>query len=210
MLAFHLVVVVATIIVAVVVVNEQAARETEALEGAIDEQRQTLRSLSEITHRNGADGVAAAVIADCPRRDQFEDMLVNLSTLNDQELLTAQQLFESCGDFFAQRKALMVFHIEQELQAMTQFANVLNVVTESEELQDEVRLWEELVELERKRRDLLHEQVTIQESIISSLIRGAQPSSDEIGSDITRAHEVAELLSVHSEQARTLHEQLGV
>ncbi|MCD5381715.1 MAG: hypothetical protein LR017_00180 [Candidatus Pacebacteria bacterium] len=53
----------------------------------------------------------ASIITDCPNRTEFESLLARLHLLQHRELIRVQQHFNACGDFYAERKALMVARI---------------------------------------------------------------------------------------------------
>ena len=62
--------------------------------------------------------MVAKIISDCPNRVKFETLLDTLATLKHNDLVRTQQLFESCGSFYSERKAVMVSRLERELDVL--------------------------------------------------------------------------------------------
>jgi hypothetical protein len=210
MAAFHTVIVAAVIVAAVFIVHIQEGERLAVLNQSVKEQEETLTELSVLTGRNAADAVVNGIIADCPRRGEFESLLSELATLSRADLLRTQQLFDSCADYYAELKSLMVFRMQREYEVLQDLTEMKLVSVEDPELSDTVKTWGSLVEIEKKRRDLLTEQVTIQGSIITSLIQGVSINNVEIRDQITRAQEIAELLSVHGAQVLELQRKLSI
>ncbi len=164
----------------------------------IEVTNERLNELSVITDRNGADALTEKIISDCPRRGEFENLLNVLGTLSQKDLITMQQLFESCGSFYAERKALMVSHLEREFQDLESSLSLLGDIRDLEV--EEVRLkdWGKLIELEKTRSSFLSEQTKIQEEIIALLLqKGAQTRINEL---VRQAQNIAESLSVTDAQ----------
>lgn len=210
MVAFHILVVVVVIVAASFFIHSKQKEGIKAINTHIEQRETEIMRLSDLTSRNAGDNVINEIINDCPRRAQFESLLTELASLNQTKLLEIQQLFDSCGDYYAILKSIMVFRIEKEFESLSELFVLKSIVEEDNELKDRITLWNELIELEKKRRDLLTEQVAIQESIITSLIRGHRATSPQISTEIVRAQEVGELLSVHSLQIQKLHETLDI
>ncbi len=155
----------------------------------------TISELAELTDRNGADELTAQIISDCPRRTDFENQLNSLGSASKKELLSVQQLFESCGAFYAERKALMVSRLEQ---VYTVLSNNLNLLETMRDLSGEERLlygWKKLIELEKTRSSLLTEQTSIQENIIMLLIQGTETRA-RITKLVEEAQNVNDSLSI--------------
>jgi cell division protein FtsL len=165
---------------------------SNTLQLRISEQEKTLTALSEITDRNGADTVAEAIVRDCSsdNRGRFEELLNRLGTLTSTELSELDALFDGCASFFAERKALMVARLEREFEVYRSYVNLLSLVDQNRvQSSYSVEAWQDFVALEKQRRDLLQEQVTIQGEIISSL-RSGPVMNDEIEAKLVRAAQI--------------------
>ena len=101
------------------VVNERLADlqlETKVL---ISDQETLMVSVAEITARNGADAVTENIIRDCSptERIRFDELLGSLDRgLYRAELVELERLFGRCGNFFAQRKSVMVSRLQREVE----------------------------------------------------------------------------------------------
>lgn len=211
-LSTHLLVALHTIIIAVVILAaawyiDYVRSETEnALMARIQETVLRIESLAEVTDRNGADALTEQIISDCPRRDEFETILNSLNTARGRELITAQQLFESCGAYFAERKALMVAQLEREYQSLE--ADRMLLMTLRDLTPEELAYvdWSELITLEKDRSALLFEQTAIQGEIISLLIEGGNGA--RINELVRHAQSVGQSLSVTDAQIDALRNKL--
>lgn len=200
LVSIHLLIVAAVVVVGAWSVYSAESDFRDAVTKNIERQVALLEFLAVETDRNGADEVVASIITDCPRRGQFEELLGRLATLNRQELITAQQLFESCGGYYAERKAIMVSRLEREYEVLEDNVALLSLLDEDHELVDSSAAWGELVAMERERSSLLAEQVLLQRDIINLLITGKNVLSSEMQVLTNRAQNVAELLSVTGTQ----------
>jgi hypothetical protein len=188
-------------------INRTFADMEHMLEERINERVRTLGSLAEITDRNGADPLTESIIGDCPRRGEFENLLNNLGTATRRDLMATQQLFESCGAFYAERKALMVAELKRQYEAVEES---LALLTEIRDLTHEERMltsWKELIALEAARSASLTEQTEIQAEIITLLIAGAP--AEQIRERAQEAQNIAESLSVEDANIDTLRKSLG-
>jgi len=169
MLSFHLLVVVIVVVIGSWAISNSKAELRTELQSNIDRQLVLLDKLAIITDRNGADEVVSEIITDCPNRPQFENILSKLATLKYKNLITAQQLFESCGSFYAERKAVMVSRMEREYEVLVDNIKLLNTLdTNNDSFYDRLSIdWSSIVEMENERSALLSEQVIIQRNIIT-------------------------------------------
>ncbi len=187
------------------------SRFTEALTKEISSQREVMGNLARITDRNGADETIGAIVTDCARRDEFDALLITLGTLSKQNLLLAQSMFESCGEFYPVQKALMVVRLEQEYDEYMKLWALQESLVESErDMEDDRGLWGEVVTLEKTRSDLITEQWKLQEQIINALIQGSSVSSADVRSLVSEAQEVGELISVYDTQIDELRTKLHI
>ncbi len=209
MLSIHLLVVALAVSIGAWVSHHDKLVVVHYIEDSIEEQTKVMIELAEVTGRNGADEVVARVIADCSRRDDYDKMLGNLDTLSPKELITMQQLFESCGSFFPERKALMVSRLEREYEVLRDDVLMLNQLTGTTDTKTQLESWKNLIELERKRSDGLTELTRIQRDIISALIRATPDSRKDIQKLVQDAQELSQLLDVMYTQVEDLRQTLS-
>ena len=179
----------------------QSSLETK-LRTELNLEREKLMSLAEITDRNGADAVIETIIVDCQRRSEFESLLVELDTLSPKELITLQTLYESCGSFYTERKALMVSKLEREYEVYTRLITLLSTLTSHGLESYEQATWQELIDIEKSRSALLTDQTRIQADIITSLIVGESVQGQKVKELVREAGEIYDLLGVHARQAK--------
>jgi len=189
------------------VVSHYNQRDLEmVLRANLEEQRGYLYRLAVITDSNGADEAISRIVVDCPRRTEFESLLVALATLPKKDLVTLQTLFESCGSFYAERKALMVEKLERELESYMDLIALLKILTTNTVDIYEETVWSEIVSLEKERSMLLIDQLELQEKIISALISGATVSGKEVSTLVGEAQNVSNLLTVAGQRVDVLRE----
>ena len=162
----------------------------------IQEQKETLSNLLEITDRNGADPLTENIIQDCKRRSEFELYLDKLGSLSRKDLITTQQLFESCGDFYAMRKALMVSRLEREYEILKDNVTLQSLFSHADTFGDMTSRFGKLIELEKNRSSLLSDQTNIQAEIISLLFDGGTSAHSRLASLLKEAQEISQLLNV--------------
>lgn len=191
------------VLLASLFVSYKQSELTLRLQVNIVEQEKTLIAISETTDRNGADAVAESIIRDCSpeNRNRFETLLNNLGSLSAPELVEVESLFDACASFFSERKAIMVARLEREYEIYVDYVDLYKIVDNSEAnklypLED----WAEIVALEKQRRDLLTEQVSIQGSIINSLQSG-DVDQNEFEASLVRASQI-------SQEAATLNRSI--
>jgi hypothetical protein len=153
-----------------------------------------LAELAVVTDRNGADAVTESIIKDCPRRNEFDTFLNTLNSASKKDLMITQQLFDSCGAFYAERKALMVAHLESEYEELTNNLRIIEKIRDLSPQEELLTKWGVLIESEKVRSQNLSEQTLIQGEIIKLLIDGQQ--QEKITELIKQAHSVSESLSV--------------
>lgn len=195
-------------IVATLIITYEKHNVVLHLEEKIKTYTNELITMSEITDRNGADEVTERIMNECPRRDDFEAYLVRLGSLNQQELLTMQNLFDSCGFFYAERKALMVVRLERSLDGLKENIETLDILKDVGVYTDTLHTFEEITRLERERSTLLTDQAGIQRDIIKLLITGSKPQSNDVISLVAQAQEIAQSLTVADQRIDTLRSSL--
>ena len=164
--------------------------------------------MATITDRTGADAIIENIVNGCARRSEYEGLLESLETLSKKDLISAQNLFESCGTFYAERKALMVAKLERELEAYVDFVALLSQFQNDVDINHQVLAWKDLVSLESTRSSLLSDQAHLQSKIITLLISGSLVSSKEVINLVRDAGEISELLSVHDHRIDELRASL--
>jgi hypothetical protein len=188
---------VAVAVVLGVGVAEYNQGDAEAhIEKLITAQESILKNLASITGRNGADTIIESIVSDCSRRTEYEALLMSLETLSKKDLIASQNLFEVCGNFYAERKALMVAKLERELEVYTDYVALLSQFREDPERMQKLEKWKELVSMEGTRSSLLNDQVLIQSQIITYLISGSSVLSKEVVALVQDAGEINDLLGV--------------
>lgn len=199
-----------TIIVAVVLATmgygAGVYAEKERLESIVStakletaEQQTTLVALSEAMARGGSDSVTEQVIKDCSanERNRFDELLGRLASgLGRTELVELSRLFDRCGSFYSRQKALMAARLEREVEIYARATErELLLVGSDDTAKFSLISWQELVELEKDQSELFSKLVVLQESIISTLLKGETADSQTIKSLLKEAQEVYEMLS---------------
>jgi hypothetical protein len=206
--AFTLTLIAAALIIGSLVAHYSQRRAESLLSERIQVEKSTLLNLATITDRNGADAIIENIVNDCSRRSEYEGLLESLETLSKKDLISAQNLFESCGTFYAERKALMVAKLERELEAYVDFVALLSQFQNDVDINHQVLAWKDLVSLESTRSSLLSDQAHLQSKIITLLISGSLVSSKEVINLVRDAGEISELLSVHDHRIDELRASL--
>jgi hypothetical protein len=168
----------------------------------ISEQETTLAAIAEITDRDGADAVVESIIKDCSPQDRerFDLLLSKLAALNRSELSEIDQLFGVCGNFYAQRKAVMVARFEREFEVYRDLIEILKLVDgQNDTYAQSEEGWGKLVKEEKERSELSSRLVAIQGEIITALLRNVSITSDEM-----------QLLIVEGQQIKNELEALSV
>ena len=178
----------------------------------IAEQETRLRALVEIIDRDGADSVVNKIIQDCNPvdREKFDMLLGNLAQLQSNELIEVKHLFDSCGDFFSLKKAVMVSRLVREYEVYTDHIEILHLIDNSDtqeiNLQDEQ--WGTLVDYEVQRSTLTTKLVAIQGEIIDALINGVRIDSDEMREMLKDAQTTKDTLIYLNDKADALRETI--
>jgi hypothetical protein len=204
----HLGLIVIAILIGVYVSHESQEKVEESLLTLVNEKSAHLAELALITDRNGADEIAERIIADCTRREEYESYLIRLGSLSKQELVTMQNLFENCGSFYAERKALMVSRLAHEYESYAEYVALLAELRDVTVQKSNQEIFSEIVTLETERSTLLTEQAVIQEDIITHLISGKTAQSIEVTTLVQEAQQIAELLTVQDKRVDVLRASL--
>ena len=208
-ITIQLLIVIIAIVVGVFVARANSLSVQASIESALAAKEEHMMELSTLTDRNAASEEVAAIITDCPRRADYDAYLMRLSSLNKQELITMQNLFESCSPFYIGQKALMVTMLRQEYEDFGAYMALLDELSDIAPLGEKHERFGALVELEIERSDLMTEQTRIQGEIIRNLISGKGIQSAEVAALVQEAQEVAESLSVTDRRADDIRGQLS-
>lgn len=165
-----------------------------------------IQTLAELTDRNEADALTERIITDCPRRAEFDEMLNTLGSATRKELMSVQQLFDSCGAFYAERKALMVAQLQREFELLTSDLALMATLRDLSHHETQLSRWNDLILLEGERSAFLTEQTQIQSDIISLLIEGG--SRERINELVRQAENVSQSLIVTDARIDALRSEL--
>ncbi len=179
---------------------------THSITTHLTDAQSKLIELATLTDSNGANEFVRTIISDCPRRADFESYLSRLGTQNTRDLLITQQLFESCGAFYAERKALMVSEMEREYEKIMLDLTYLKELRDLRPEESSYRTWNELIRLERERSAFLTEQTELQEDIIRLLIEGN--NAPVVNERVKQAQNIAESLTVTDAHIDALRSEL--
>lgn len=172
------------------------------------EYEKRLYILSEITDRNGVDDEIGTIIKNCPRQNDFESYLVRLSTLSKQELIEMQSLFDVCGVTVSQQKSLMVAKLDRELNSYRENLTLLKKLNKTDTFEVKQSQFSSLVQIEKERSALIHEQVILQKEIITLLISGHTAQSAEVSALLSEAQHIAKLIDESNQRADEIRTQV--
>ena len=177
----------------------------------IAEQETTLSSIALLTSKDGADSVVENIIKDCSpeNRARFDEQLSQLQLLRGQQLVEMDQLFGACGNFFAERKAVMVARLEREFEV---YKNLIEILTVADIRKDQTQYdqdsWEKLVMMEKNRSELSLKLVEIQGDIITALRTNISLSSDSMQNLLVDGQKTKESLVSLSLEIDTLTQEI--
>ena len=193
--------------------REQLEDVRTTIELKIAKQETVLATVAEVTARGGADAVVSSIITDCSsgERGRFDTLLSTLDRgLTASELSELSRLFDRCGSFFAERKAVMVARMKREMEVYREFIDLLGTVTDgSPRERYEVDEWERLVAAEEQQSSFFSELVTLQGAIVTTLESGATADSDEVATLLQEVSQVRDSLAVATVQAAELRSDLN-
>lgn len=202
----------ATYIIITSIVNERLEDLQFLLQLQISEQQTLLAAISETTARNGADQITEQIVKDCTvtERTQFDQLLGRLdSGLSRAQLVELERLFGRCGSFYSERKSVMVSRLARETEIyeayVTQFETISDTA-ESEQFQ--LTAWKNLVEQEQRQSELFASLVGLQDDIISILLDGGNPQSEEIQNILQEVQQKQETLLVANKQSANIRSEL--
>ena len=156
-------------------VKSHQAEYREYLYSLLQQQEETMASLSYLVDRDEADQTVAELVQDCPlpERQRFDELLSSLSQLSRVELTEIDTLFDHCGTFYIDRQKILTMRLQRELAVYQNYIELLKLTdSESESYMKKAAEWQILAELESERSRLATELVSLQEQIIGLLISG--------------------------------------
>lgn len=182
------------------------------IEKKLADQKAILKTISEVTGRNGADATTEAIVSDCSveERKEFDNLLGKLDEgLPQSELQKLDRLFGRCGYYFAQRKSIMVARLNREVMVYENFVSQLEALTGSSKSDEyAIETWKKLAENENKQSVLFMDLVRTQDSIISTLLSGKTADSSEMQVILNEVKEIQGTLSVTNIQTADLRTEL--
>lgn len=193
------------------IVSERLQNLEQQAELLAADQESVLVAIAETTARNGADAITESIIQDCSldERDRFEELLNGLNSgLPRTELVELERLFGRCGGFFAERKAVMVARLSREIEVYESYILQLEEVTGRQVAEANLSEWQTLAAEERKQSQLFSELVQKQDEIISALLAGNSPDSEEVTDILREVTEIQGNLIVANQQAANLRSNL--
>lgn len=194
------------------IVNERLENLEATTRIQIAEQKALLSTIAETTARNGADSITESIVRDCAidDRSRFDTLLSSLdSGLPRFELIELEQLFGSCGSFYAERKAVMVARLSREIEIYESYVIQLAEITGDDEAESQrLAEWQKLSEGEQNQSVLFTQLVRAQKEIIDTLLSGKSATSDEIVTILTNVREIREALLMAKTQADTVRADL--
>lgn len=177
----------------------------------LNEQEMRLKKLADVTSKDGADVVVEKIVVDCSseNRNRFDTQLSKLSQLRGAELFEMEQLFNTCGNFFAERKAVMVARLQREYEVYVDLISMLSLIDpRSASLSYHAESWKELVSLEAKRSELSTKLVQIQGAIIHSLKEKTSLSSDSMQATLVEGQKTKDALVSLSTRISALRQKI--
>lgn len=180
------------------IVNQRMQTFEASSRVQLAEQQALLSTIAETTARNGADSITESIVRDCPvdDRSRFDTLLGSLDRgLARYELAELEQLFSSCGTFYAQRKAVMVARLSREIEVYESYVAQLSDITGKDQ-SDSYQLvtWQQLVAGEETQSQQFNALVQSQKEIIDTLLSGKSASSEEIIAILNVVRETKEAL----------------
>lgn len=194
------------------VTKERLAALENHTRDAVTEQQALLVAIAETTARNGADAVTEEIIRDCQLsdRNRFDSLLSQLdSGLSSSELAALERLFDRCGSFYAERKAVMVSRLMREIEVYEYFVHQLGLISDTDVTEKyNIGQWQKLAQEEQKQSQLYAELVRLQGQIIATLVSGGAQADTDLDTVLLEVREVQETLIVINKQVGNIRSEL--
>lgn len=176
------------------------------------DQLTVLASLAEVMARGGADQVTEQVIKDCSssERIRFDDLLGRLQVgLSRPELLELSRLFDRCGPFYSQQRAVMAARFLREVEMFKKaYDRQLLLAGEDSTAGLQVNEWQQLASLEQSQSEQLARLVELQRDIIAVLLEGETPTSERTIGLLAEVKEVVEMQSYNALKMKEVRDVL--
>jgi len=203
---------VAVVLASNFIVDQRTQQTVSTIQVQLAEQQALLSTIAETTARNGADSITEAIVADCAidDRSRFNDLLGSLDAgLPAYELIELEQLFAACGNFYSERKAVMVSRFSREIEIYEVYIDQLSAITGTDQAEEyKLAEWQKLAENEEA-QDLLYETlVSSQKEIIDNLLAGNTSGSEQITTILEQVRETKEALILATTQAENIRSGL--
>lgn len=196
----------------VLVVNDKLEDLHTKIEGSLKDQQVLLATIAEATARNGADAVTETIVNDCSidERTAFDELLRKLDAgVVTSELTTLERLFARCGSFYSQRKAVMVARLTREIEVYSTYVDQLQAISNERTVAEyQVETWKRLSTAEQTQSEHFAKLVTLQESIIATLVSGKSATSPEIQSILTEVKTTQSALAAAHQESATIRTEL--
>jgi len=203
---------VAVTITSTFIVDQRTQQTVSTIQVQLAEQQALLSTIAETTARNGADSITEAIVTDCAidDRSRFNDLLGSLDAgLPAYELIELEQLFAACGNFYSERKAVMVARFSREIEIYEVYIDQLSAITGSDQAQEyKLAEWQQLAQNEEGQNVLFETLVSSQKEIIDNLLAGNTSESEQITTILSQVRETKEALILATTQAGTLRSEL--
>jgi hypothetical protein len=177
----------------------------------IADQEKELSVLAQLTADDGADAVVSSIIKDCSpeNRSRFDTLLSSLGDLKGAELAEVKQLFDACGNFYAERKAVMSSRLSREYETYAELIDLLGTADARSAREYPRAAWGELIAKEAQRSTLYSDLVSLQGSIINELLAGHPVSSESLQTLLVKGQKTRESLDTLAKEITALREQLA-
>ena len=201
-----------TYVLVVIIVREKLDDLHKQVEVQLSQQQTLLTTIAQTTARNGADTVTEGIIKDCniTERTEFDTLLSKLDKgLTPVELTKLERLFSRCGQFYSQRKSVMVARLSREIEVYASYVDQLKAISTKKVVDSyNVPAWQNLAEEEKTQSDLFAKLVSQQETIISTLMAGKSAQSEEIKKILKEANDTQVALINANQRAAEVRQTL--
>jgi hypothetical protein len=177
----------------------------------IANQEKELSVLAQLTADDGADAVVSSIIKDCSpeNRSRFDTLLGSLGNLKGAELIEVKQLFDACGNFYAERKAVMASRLSREYETYSELIDLLATADARSAGEYPRDAWGELIAKEEERSTLYTDLVSIQESIINELLAGHPVSAESLQTLLVKGQKTRDSLDTLAGEITALRQRLA-
>ena len=194
-------------------VAEQNKKALFNIDSRITQQEMLLTATADATRQNNADETLAKILADCTpaERQQFDTLLNKLSaSISTPELNSLNNLFNKCGSFFADRRAVMASRLEREVGVYGDYVALRNsLLSEEDEVSNKrVTLWLQLADTEIKVAENISTLVKLQGDIINFLLQGKSKDSEEIATTLQAVESTRNNITVQNRQIENFRQEI--